>query len=74
MLSVLEGGCREEGLPSDDICDNGTSGGAAEPDSPMSERVTRKVWAALHQPQEDVFGRKLSISSILPLNIRRTWR
>ena len=32
----------------------------------MSEGVAREVWTTLHQPQEDVLGRKLSISSVIP--------
>jgi len=30
----------------------------------MSEGVAREMWTTLHQPQEDVLGGKLSISSI----------
>jgi hypothetical protein len=52
-------------LPSDNVSNNSARRCTAEPYRPVSEGVAREMWTTLHQPQEDVLGRKLSISSLL---------
>ena len=39
----------------------------------MSERVAREMRTALHQPQEDVLGGKLSISSVFDNDVGWTY-
>jgi hypothetical protein len=52
-------------LPSNDVRNDSARRCTAEPDSPMGEGVTSEMWTTLHQPQEDVLGRQLSISHVL---------